>query len=47
MIYRSLVSIIFVMYGCLAVTAQELPVSAPSSGSSVIATALGPDDELT
>ena len=47
MIYRSLVTIIFVMYGCLAVTAQELPVSARDSGSTVISAAPGPEDEVT
>jgi polysaccharide export outer membrane protein len=47
MMSRFIMKSIFVMYGCLAVAAQELPVSAPDSGSTVIATAPGPDDELT
>src|SRR5579863_6808437 len=47
MIDRSFLKIIFVMAGCWAVTAQELPVSAPASGSSAVAVAPGPDGEPT
>jgi polysaccharide export outer membrane protein len=46
MIDRFLLKIIVVMAGCLAVTAQELPVSAPAGGS-VVAVAPGPEGELT